>query len=63
MAQAILCIFLELPEEEDGWGGGARTSCSPCPTLSSFLDSQPETCLPAPPAEGCDSFLFGSDQC
>ena len=24
MAQAILCIFLELPEEEDGWGGGTR---------------------------------------
>ena len=35
MAQAILCIFLELPEEEDGWGGGTRTSCSLCPTLSS----------------------------
>ena len=37
MAQAILCIFLELPEEEDGWGGGARTSCSrasPFPLLT-----------------------------
>ena len=33
------------------------------PPFPLFLDSQPETCLPAPPAEGCDSFLFGSDQC